>query len=259
MPLTTHHLRLGSGLVLMSYISLHLFNHMLGIVSLSLAEAGLRLAIRLWQSLPGTVLLYGAFALHFALALHTIHQRRHWQLPAREWLRLWSGFSLPLLLIGHAVNTRVATSFYGFHPSYEKIIAGLISGGSQGWQIALLAPGWVHGCMGLWITVRRHVESRRIRLALAAVFVAVPLLSAAGLVTHKPVTEDYVPLAPWAGVALIGIALGHVLSRESFRMVAPLAAAPRLLRWLGRHSLAVYMVHQPILLGAMWVVLRGGR
>jgi len=191
MPLTTHHLRLGSGLVLMSYISLHLFNHMLGIVSLSLAEAGLRLAIRLWQSLPGTVLLYGAFALHFALALHTIHQRRHWQLPAREWLRLWSGFSLPLLLIGHAVNTRVATSFYGFHPSYEKIIAGLISGGSQGWQIALLAPGWVHGCMGLWITVRRHVESRRIRLALAAVFVAVPLLSAAGFLRMARTIEPH--------------------------------------------------------------------
>ena len=41
----------------------------------------------------------GAFALHFALALRTIYQRRHWQLPATEWLRLWSGFSLPLLLI----------------------------------------------------------------------------------------------------------------------------------------------------------------
>jgi uncharacterized membrane protein len=86
-----------------------------------------------------------------------------------------------------------------------------------------------------------------------------PLLSAVGFVTRKPVTEDYVPLAPWAGVAFIGIALGHLLARQSFRIVAPLAAAPRLLLWLGRHSLAVYMIHQPILLGALWVVLRGGR
>ena len=63
-------------MVLMSYISLHLINHMLGIVSLTLAEAGLRLSILLWQSVPGTSALYGAFALHFALALRTIYQRR---------------------------------------------------------------------------------------------------------------------------------------------------------------------------------------
>ncbi|MGJ7506248.1 hypothetical protein [Variovorax sp. GT1P44] len=182
MPFTARQLRLASGLVLMSYISLHLFNHMLGIVSLPLAEAGLRLSIRLWQSAPGTVALYGAFALHFSLALRTIYLRRDWQLPATEWLRLWSGFSLPLLLIGHAVNTRLATSFYDFQPSYEKIIAGLINGGSQGWQIALLAPGWVHGCLGLWISVRHRVASRRTRVALAAVLIAVPLLSATGFV-----------------------------------------------------------------------------
>lgn len=96
-------------------------------------------------------------------------------------------------------------------------------------------------------------------LALSHPAFDMPVLSAVGFVTHKPVTEDYVPLAPWAGVVFIGIALGHLLARQSFRIVAPLAAAPPLLRWLGRHSLAVYMVHQPILLGILWLVLRGGR
>lgn len=80
-------------------------------------------------------------------------------------------------------------------------------------------------------------------------------LSIVGFVTHKPITEDYVPLAPWSGVVFMGIALGHLLARQSFSAVAPLAAAPAWLRWLGRHSLAVYMVHQPILLGALWLVV----
>ena len=80
-------------------------------------------------------------------------------------------------------------------------------------------------------------------------------LSVFGFVAHKPITEDYVPLAPWAGVVFIGIALGNVLAAHSFGAVAPLATAPAWLRWLGRHSLAVYMVHQPILLGALWFVV----
>jgi len=80
-------------------------------------------------------------------------------------------------------------------------------------------------------------------------------LSWIGFVTAKPATEDYVPLAPWAGFVLLGIALGHQLAREAFRALTPIAAAPRWLRWLGRHSLAVYMVHQPILLGLLWLAL----
>jgi uncharacterized membrane protein len=86
-----------------------------------------------------------------------------------------------------------------------------------------------------------------------------PVLSAMGFVTHKPYTEDYVPLAPWSGVVFVGIALGQLLARRSFGIVAPLANAPRFLRWLGRHSLAVYMIHQPILLGGLWLALRGAR
>ncbi|MEP7182240.1 MAG: heparan-alpha-glucosaminide N-acetyltransferase [Betaproteobacteria bacterium] len=81
-------------------------------------------------------------------------------------------------------------------------------------------------------------------------------LSWIGFVTHKPATEDYVPLAPWAGFVLVGIAVGQALVRTKFRALAPLAAAPRWLPFLGRHSLAVYMVHQPVLLGVLWLFLR---
>jgi len=79
-------------------------------------------------------------------------------------------------------------------------------------------------------------------------------LSWLGFTTGKPATEDYVPLVPWAGVVLIGIAAGHALAGTHFRVLAPLAAAPRWLRWLGRHSLGVYMVHQPLLLGVLWIL-----
>jgi len=53
----------------------------------------------------------------------------------------------------------------------------------------------------------------------------------------------------------VGIALGHVLARGAFRALAPLTESPAWLRWLGRHSLAVYMVHQPILLALIWLAV----
>jgi len=81
-------------------------------------------------------------------------------------------------------------------------------------------------------------------------------LSWIGFVTTKPATEDYVPLAPWAGVVAIGIAAGHRLTRHPLRALARLGRAPRWLRWLGRHSLFVYMIHQPLLLAALWLVTR---
>jgi hypothetical protein len=134
-------LQLGSGVVLLTYLFLHLLNHALGIWSLDLAGRGLTLALRLWHSVPGTILLYGSASLHFALALHTIYGRRYWALPPTEWIRLWAGLSLPLLLIRHAVGTRLATSLYGFEPNYERIVISLITSGTQGLQLALLAPG----------------------------------------------------------------------------------------------------------------------
>jgi len=78
-------------------------------------------------------------------------------------------------------------------------------------------------------------------------------LSWIGFVTHKPATEDYVPLAPWAGFVFAGIAGAHALAAAHWRPVAPLARAPRALRWLGRHSLFVYMVHQPMLFAVLWL------
>ena len=50
-------LRLASGLVLFTYITAHLVNHALGLVSLKTAEAGLEFAVEVWGSWPGTVLL----------------------------------------------------------------------------------------------------------------------------------------------------------------------------------------------------------
>ncbi|WP_232465905.1 hypothetical protein [Burkholderia ubonensis] len=233
-------LQLGSGILLWIYISVHLINHALGIWSIDIAERGLTLAIGLWQSLPGTILLYGAAGLHFALAIRTVYSRRHWALPPAEWLRLWAGLSLPMLLIRHVVGTRVATSFYGFDPSYERVIVSLLTSGTQGLQIALLAPGWVHGSLGLWFHLRRQALVRRAKFVLLAVLVVLPLLSAAGfvhmaraiapgslavpapdavLVAHRAVLDTWRHFLVIGYLSLIGAAFAAGLLRNGFSRV----------------------------------------
>jgi len=81
-----------------------------------------------------------------------------------------------------------------------------------------------------------------------------PPLQWIGFMTHRPVTEDYVPLFPWTGVLFVGVALGHVVLRQGPGVLAPFARLPRVLPVLGRHSLLVYLVHQPILIGLLWLV-----
>jgi adenylate cyclase len=177
---TLRRLRLQSGIVMFAYIAIHLLNHALGIVSLALAERGLRIEMALWRSTPATLVLYGAATMHFSLALWTLYNRREWKLPWIEILRLASGFSFPLLLIGHAVATRLGDTLFAIRPSYSMIIMNLMMTGRQGMQLALLAPGWLHGCLGLWITLRQFDAMQRIKHLLVALVALVPLAAATG-------------------------------------------------------------------------------
>ena len=65
-------LRLASGLVLFTYITAHLINHALGLVSLKTAEAALEFAVEVWSSPLGTVLLYGALWVPMFSTLQTM-------------------------------------------------------------------------------------------------------------------------------------------------------------------------------------------
>jgi uncharacterized membrane protein len=77
-----------------------------------------------------------------------------------------------------------------------------------------------------------------------------------GLVTHKPVTEDYVPMLPWLGVMLWSLAAGLWLMRHRRSVLGgEVPAVLRPLAALGRWSLTFYMLHQPVFIGA----LLGGR
>lgn len=81
-----------------------------------------------------------------------------------------------------------------------------------------------------------------------------PSLQWIGLMTHLPATEDYVPLLPWFGVVLIGMFIGKGLFNGkpgillNWNSQHPIA---RGLAFGGRHSIHIYMLHQPLFIGLL--------
>ena len=83
-----------------------------------------------------------------------------------------------------------------------------------------------------------------------------PALWWVGLSSVNPRSNDYVPLFPWFSAVLCGIAAARLAGAGGlFRRMAAISlpAATRPLQWAGRHSLGVYLVHQPVLIGCLWL------
>lgn len=64
-------------------------------------------------------------------------------------------------------------------------------------------------------------------------------------------TEDLVPLTPWFGVVLIGIFLGK---KRLFLFPLVQNSFTQKIAFLGKHSLFIYLAHQPLFFGAIWAI-----
>jgi adenylate cyclase len=181
--ITRRDVRLASGLVMLAYLATHLTNHAIGLVSLDVAEEGLIVSAQFWSSREGTILLYSAFAVHFLLAFWAIYERRTFRLPPLELLRIGLGLWLPVLLMGHFTATRLEFELLDSSPTYGRIVAELWASNSEWRQIGLLAPGWLHGCLGLHFAFRHRRWWQHMQLPLFAVALLLPVLSALGFIT----------------------------------------------------------------------------
>jgi uncharacterized membrane protein len=83
-----------------------------------------------------------------------------------------------------------------------------------------------------------------------------PALWWVGLSTVDPRSNDYVPLFPWFGAVLAGIGVTK-LARAAGILHRQADLSPG--HWLrplilaGQHSLAFYLIHQPVLIGCVWL------
>jgi uncharacterized membrane protein len=105
--------------------------------------------------------------------------------------------------------------------------------------------------IALWALISQiHIQNPNIiQLALG--------LHQSNIWTH---TVDYFPLIPWFGVTLMGITIGNVLyngNKRKFRMPDLSKYRPaKVISWIGQHSLEIYLIHQPLIAGLMFLFVK---
>lgn len=79
-----------------------------------------------------------------------------------------------------------------------------------------------------------------------------------GLMTKLPITVDYVPMLPWFGVVLIGMYIGQVFAQQPTKSFIKnwraVNSSSKILALAGRYSLHIYMLHQPLFLGILYII-----
>jgi len=113
-----------------------------------------------------------------------------------------------------------------------------------------------------WATLVGAAAAVGLPFLVHSTFFDPPALLWLGLGEALPNTLDWYPLLPWAGVVLIGLGLARapgILARltSPWRWRAQ-SALTRGICFAGRHSLAVYLLHQFILFPLVWTVAASG-
>ena len=174
-------IRLISGLVMFGYILGHFLNHALGLVSLEFMDAVRHDLYVFWTSLIPTVALYGAFLVHFLLALYALWQRQTLRLSIVEAMQYTLGFLVPLILAEHVISTRVSDKWFGSDWGYYRTLFMVyfhddpVKGVLQG---TVLVVAWVHACIGLrfWLRLKPWYDRAQPYLYAAALLVPVTSL-----------------------------------------------------------------------------------
>lgn len=173
-----------------------------------------------------------------------LHQGQGWPRFWRRWAQV-AGCAVLVSIGSWAMFPRSWIWFGVLHGIAVMLVLARLSAGWGRWlwltgALALAAPWLAREAHALWPSL--------------AVLDQAPW-AALGLVLHKPITEDYVPVLPWLGVVWWGMAgTQWLLRRRPVLLTGSLPAGAGPLAWLGRWSLSWYMLHQPVMIGGLMAV-----
>lgn len=151
-----------------------------------------------------------------------------------------------------AVSLVVSAATYFFDPSsavYFGIlqclaVSILIYGSAFEKAGPVACAGW--GALVLGFTAALRMLMRGIEVQFDWLFLF-------GITSPSFSSFDYFPLFPWLGIFLAGSSLGKSVY-ASKRSLVPGRLPVTFINVAGRHSLLIYIIHQPVILGVLYVL-----
>ena len=223
---------------------------------------------RIWEldALRGMALI-GMIGIHLIYDLVDLFQVWNWVQPT--WYLLFKNNygALFLLISGvsvtlgsHPVKRGLQVFLCGFLCTAATV--GMYLAGAAGKDI-IIYFGVLHclgTCMMLWPVFRRGSSRFLVLLGLCMIALGLwlrtrgfsfPWLTVFGFCRYGFASSDFFPLFPNLGYFLLGAIVGRRVYAEK-RSLLPRENPPLpFLRWCGRHSLTIYLLHQPILAAAV--------
>ncbi len=230
---------------------------------------------RIWEldALRGLCVL-GMVVVHFVYDLVYLYRLVQWEYsPLFSFVQQWGGV-LFLLISGICVTLgsrcmRRGALVFACGMLCTAVTYGMYCFGLSGRGI-IIYFGVLHClgvCMFLWPVFRKlpswALTLCGLVLAAAGLYlmtlpgIAVPWLMPFGLPQRGFTSSDYFPLLPHLGFFLLGSALGKWLYSKKETLLPQVNTRNFIIRFLllcGKHSLWIYLLHQPILSGVFYLI-----
>ena len=168
---------------MLSYLTLHFINHSLGNISLQAMTWGTQVHEAIWHSTVGSIALYGAFLIHFSLALWALYQRRSFRMGFGEGARLALGFCIVPLLAHHYAAGRWVYSVLDIDRRFDGtlLIYFIVRPFFGERQVLVLIVAGSYGCLGLHFWLRHRPGYQQLKPLLLALAVLLPSVALLGV------------------------------------------------------------------------------
>lgn len=185
------------------------------------------------------------FLLFVGISLTISYRRAVGKMDARSLRRKYLKRGVQIFALGLVIT--VVTMIY---PGRGFVVFGVLHciGLSIVAAYVLLPYRWLNLVLGIAIVA--------IGVFIAQSVYAFPWLVWLGFAPVGSYSIDYFPLLPWFGIVLLGVFVGNMIYRNPSRAREGSwkgwvrSLSPFL--YLGRHSLVIYLLHQPILFGILY-------